>query len=375
MAADLPPVVIEERIQCSITAALRYNIPANVMLAVAEQEGGRPGAVVPNTNDTVDYGSMQLNSAYIQSLARYGIRPEYVLAPGCYSYNLAAWRIRNHIRDDGGDLWTRVANYHSRTPSKNRPYRALIMAKGARWEAWLSSRYPTYSVNGVPVSGGRSAARSAESPLVITASDVRGGGQFSAVAQPAIDAQPAGTSPTAGYVASILAATFNARITDTWRAMEANYGASNSFHKYGQAVDFVPRAGLNTITREQIRVVAAQHGIRVAELLGPGDKGHSNHWHLAFFTGDQMRPLDHAQIVLAREQRGVGGPAPASTFAAASYTAPAFSAPRGSLEAAARPNAAPIAVMVNFRRNMLHPTPGDPNADERFVPRSITASE
>lgn len=375
MAADLPPVVIEERIQCSIAAALRYNIPANVMLAVAEQEGGRPGAVVPNTNDTVDYGSMQLNSAYIQSLARYGIRPEYVLAPGCYSYNLAAWRIRNHIRDDGGDLWTRVANYHSRTPSKNRPYRALIMAKGARWEAWLSSRYPTYSVNGVPVSGGRSAARSAEGPLVITASDVRGGGQFSAVAQPAIDAQPAGTSPTAGYVASILAATFNARITDTWRAMEANYGASNSFHKYGQAVDFVPRAGLNTITREQIRVVAAQHGIRVAELLGPGDKGHSNHWHLAFFTGDQTRPLDHAQIVLAREERGIGGPAPASTFAAASYTAPAFSAPRGSLEVAARPNAAPIAVMVNFRRNMLHPTPGDPNADERFVPRSITASE
>jgi hypothetical protein len=306
MAADLPPVVIEERIQCSIAAALRYNIPANVMLAVAEQEGGRPGAVVPNTNDTVDYGSMQLNSAYIQSLARYGIRPEYVLAPGCYSYNLAAWRIRNHIRDDGGDLWTRVANYHSRTPSKNRPYRALIMAKGARWEAWLSSRYPTYSVNGVPVSGGRSAARSAEGPLVITASDVRGGGQFSAVAQPAIDAQPAGTSPTAGYVASILAATFNARITDTWRAMEANYGASNSFHKYGQAVDFVPRAGLNTITREQIRVVAAQHGIRVAELLGPGDKGHSNHWHLAFFTGDQTRPLDHAQIVLAREERGIG---------------------------------------------------------------------
>jgi hypothetical protein len=45
MAADLPPVVIEERIQCSIAAALRYNIPANVMLAVAEQRrttgGGR----------------------------------------------------------------------------------------------------------------------------------------------------------------------------------------------------------------------------------------------------------------------------------------------------------------------------------------------
>ena len=76
MAADLPPVVIEERVQCSIAAALRYNIPANVMLAVAEQENGRPGARVQNTNNTADLGSMQLNSSYIQSLARYGIRPE-----------------------------------------------------------------------------------------------------------------------------------------------------------------------------------------------------------------------------------------------------------------------------------------------------------
>jgi hypothetical protein len=28
-----------------------------------------------NTNNTADLGSMQLNSSYIQSLARYGIRP------------------------------------------------------------------------------------------------------------------------------------------------------------------------------------------------------------------------------------------------------------------------------------------------------------
>ena len=88
MAADLPPVVIEERVQCSIAAALRYNIPANVMLAVAEQENGRPGARVQNTNNTADLGSMQLNSSYIQSLARYGIRPEYVLSlqPRCMAY-------------------------------------------------------------------------------------------------------------------------------------------------------------------------------------------------------------------------------------------------------------------------------------------------
>ena len=343
MAADLPPVVIEERVQCSIAAALRYNIPANVMLAVAEQENGRPGARVQNTNNTADLGSMQLNSSYIQSLARYGIRPEYVLAAGCYPYNLAAWRIRNHIRDDKGDLWTRVANYHSRTPVHNARYRALIMAKGARWEAWLSSRYNTYSVNGVPVSGGAPAARSTSIPLTITA----------------------------GYVASILAAAFNARITDTWRALEANYGAANSFHKYGQAVDFVPRAGLHTITREQIRAVMAQHGIRVAELLGPGDRGHADHWHLAFYTGDQTRPLDRAQIVVARAERGVGGLTSAAVQPMASYEA--APAPQARVKAA-RPNAAPISVAVNFRRDMLHPSPTDPTADPRFIPRTITAS-
>jgi hypothetical protein len=136
---------------------------------------------------------MQLNSSYIQSLARYGIRPEYVLAAGCYPYNLAAWRIRNHIRDDKGDLWTRVANYHSRTPVHNARYRALIMAKGARWEAWLSSRYNTYSVNGIPVSGGAPAARSASIPLTITAADATGGGQLAA--QPAIVQPKAAPTP------------------------------------------------------------------------------------------------------------------------------------------------------------------------------------
>ena len=243
------------------------------------------------------------------------------------------------------------------------------MAKGARWEAWLSSRYNTYSVNGIPVSGGAPAARSASIPLTITAADATGGGQLAA--QPAI-VQPQGSADaSAGYVASILAAAFNARITDTWRALEANYGAANSFHKYGQAVDFVPRAGLHTITREQIRAVMAQHGIRVAELLGPGDRGHADHWHLAFYTGDQTRPLDRAQIVVARAERGVGGLTSAAVQPMASYEA--APAPQARVMAA-RPNAAPISVAVNFRRDMLHPSPTDPTADPRFIPRTITAS-
>jgi len=138
MSMDLPPAM-QERIVCSISAAAQYGIPANVMLAVAERENGRPGLARRNSNGTDDLGAMQLNTAYIASLRRYGITPADALAPGCYSYNLAAWRIRGHIAHDKGDLWTRAANYHSYTPAKNQIYRASLIESAQRWQGWLEA--------------------------------------------------------------------------------------------------------------------------------------------------------------------------------------------------------------------------------------------
>lgn len=143
MAADLPPA-IEERVVCSIGAAAKYGVPANIILAVAQKEGARPGQWVRNTNGTYDVGAMQFNTAYIRTLARYGIGTADVEKAGCYSYDLAAWRLRGHIKNDGGDIWTRVANYHSRTPIHNAPYRAAIMVFARQWGDWLSARYHTY---------------------------------------------------------------------------------------------------------------------------------------------------------------------------------------------------------------------------------------
>ena len=139
--ADLPPMM-QERVVCSIAAAARYDIPAAVLLAVAEQEGGKPGQWVRNTNGTYDVGAMQFNTAYLRELAQYGITAEHVAARGCYAYNLAAWRLRMHIRKDEGDLWTKVANYHSRTPYYNAIYRAAIERRGAKWATWLQARFP-----------------------------------------------------------------------------------------------------------------------------------------------------------------------------------------------------------------------------------------
>jgi hypothetical protein len=54
MQADITTLYQQERIECSIQAADHYRIPALVLLAVAEQEGGKPGQKVRNSNGTYD---------------------------------------------------------------------------------------------------------------------------------------------------------------------------------------------------------------------------------------------------------------------------------------------------------------------------------
>src|SRR3546814_20618430 len=75
---------------------------------------------------------------------------------------------------------------------------------------------------------------------------------------------------------------FGGRITDMVRPVDAGYGAKGSYHKTGQAVDFVPRGGVGAISRAQIRALMAANGIRIVELLGPGEPGPSDHWPVAF---------------------------------------------------------------------------------------------
>ncbi|MFY1070650.1 muramidase [Pseudomonas juntendi] len=144
---DLPPNM-EERVVCSITAAIKYEIPANLMLAVAEKENGPVGKSVRHANGSVDVGAMQFNVNYLKELnKKYGITAEDAAQSGCYPYDLAAWRIRGHLRNDAGDIWTRASNYHSRTPSFNSLYRADLVKKAEKWGGWLSERFTTYDPN------------------------------------------------------------------------------------------------------------------------------------------------------------------------------------------------------------------------------------
>ncbi|WP_264857424.1 lysozyme family protein [Burkholderia cenocepacia] len=51
-----------------------------------------------------------------------------------------------HIRNDKGDLWTKAANYHSRTPRYNTVYRADLIRKATKWADWLEARFVTLDV-------------------------------------------------------------------------------------------------------------------------------------------------------------------------------------------------------------------------------------
>ena len=145
-AAHLHAEQLPEHVRCSISAAVKYEIPANILLAIAEKEGGKPGQWVSNSNGTHDVGPMQFNTAYLHELARYGITADDVAVAGCYPFDLAAWRLRMHIRNDKGDLWTKSANYHSRTPKHNEAYRADLMRKANKWADWLEARFTTIDV-------------------------------------------------------------------------------------------------------------------------------------------------------------------------------------------------------------------------------------
>lgn len=144
MSAPVVGQGVQERITCSIAAAKTYEVPANIMLAVAEKEGGAPGLWVRNVNGTYDIGPMQFNSSYLNELSRYGIFAKHVESSGCYPYMLAAWRLRLHIKNDSGDLWTRISNYHSRTPIYNTAYRTDLIVKAGKWADWLEARYVSY---------------------------------------------------------------------------------------------------------------------------------------------------------------------------------------------------------------------------------------
>lgn len=75
-------------------------------------------------------------------------------------------------------------------------------------------------------------------------------------------------------------------------------GAANSYHLSGQAIDIPLTVNGKPLTKEGIRSELEAAGVIIKELLGPGDKDHDDHFHIAFST----RRAGADQIAAARDR-------------------------------------------------------------------------
>lgn len=94
---------------------------------------------------------------------------------------------------------------------------------------------------------------------------------------------------TAASVAKMLRGEMpGVQITNTTRSFADNKrvgGSANSHHLRGNAIDFVPAGGMDSMTKADVRRIFEARGIEVVELLGPGDKNHNDHFHVAWTKG------------------------------------------------------------------------------------------
>jgi len=106
---------------CWEEAATRYQVSSTLLYAIARTESGlNPRAVGRNTNGSRDIGLMQINSAWLPTLSRYGITERELFEP-CTSIHVGAWILAGNIQRLGYS-WEAVGAYNTPNPALARTY-------------------------------------------------------------------------------------------------------------------------------------------------------------------------------------------------------------------------------------------------------------
>jgi soluble lytic murein transglycosylase-like protein len=141
-AASPVPVV-----SCIESAASAYRLPPAVVVILLSVEGGSLGHVSQNTNQTVDIGPMQINSAWVPAVARHwraspsdtyaALRDNF-----CANVEAGIWILRQAMDEAHGDFWEGVGFYHSHDPGYREDYLRKVLHQTLRLEA-LAQRHTT----------------------------------------------------------------------------------------------------------------------------------------------------------------------------------------------------------------------------------------
>ena len=106
---------------CWDEAATRYHVNSALLHAIARTESGlNPLAIGRNPNGSYDIGLMQINSAWLSTLATYGISERDLFEP-CTNIRVGAWILAyNFYRL--GYTWDAVGAYNAVSPRSRRAY-------------------------------------------------------------------------------------------------------------------------------------------------------------------------------------------------------------------------------------------------------------
>lgn len=119
-------------IECINQAATAYHVPATMIIAILKTEGGRNGEASKNKDGSYDYGSMQINSCWLEKIAHHGYTKHDIQYDPCKNVAVGAWILAQSMAS-GKNVWNGVGNYHSRTKHLNERYHLKV----EKYHQWL----------------------------------------------------------------------------------------------------------------------------------------------------------------------------------------------------------------------------------------------
>ena len=113
-------------ISCVNQAAINYEVPAELILAIIFVEGGRNGIAMANTNGTFDYGVMQINSSWLTRFTQFSTSAYQLQFDACQNVMVGSWILKQNI-ENNPDLFKAIGDYHSHTPDLNSAYAKQVL--------------------------------------------------------------------------------------------------------------------------------------------------------------------------------------------------------------------------------------------------------
>jgi soluble lytic murein transglycosylase-like protein len=144
---------------CLRAASAKHGISYALLRSIAEQESSfnplavRKPMAAGNLDRSTDYGLMQINSSWLNTLARYGVTGDSLFKP-CVNADVGAWILADNFRRLGV-TWDAVGAYNAMTPWKRVKYATGVYTKLVRY----TKSNPAGAQQAAVAAGGHAASR------------------------------------------------------------------------------------------------------------------------------------------------------------------------------------------------------------------------